>query len=76
VADVVRAAGALRENRVAGDGDFCVWDLGAEYEIAPEEFLTMGRATPFAGKRVFGRCLMTVCAGKTAWLDPSLEEAE
>ena len=58
------------------DGDFCVWDLGAEYAIDPEEFLTMGRATPFAGKRVFGRCLMTVCAGKTAWLDPSLEEAE
>ena len=59
-----------------GEGDFCVWDLGAEYAIDPEEFLTMGRATPFAGKRVFGRCLMTVCAGKTAWIDPSLEVAE
>ena len=61
---------------LADEGDFCVWDLGAEYVIDPGSFLTRGRATPFAGKRVFGRCLMTVCAGKTAWLDPSLEEAE
>jgi len=60
---------------LGGEGDFCVWDLGAEYAIDPEKFLTMGRATPFAGKRVFGRCLMTVCAGRTAWTDPSLEEA-
>ena len=56
------------------EGDFTVFDLGAEYTIDPAEFQTKGRATPFAGKRVFGRCLMTVCGGKTAWLDPSLEK--
>ena len=56
------------------DGGFCVWDLDAEYVVAPEEFLTMGRATPFAGKRVFGRCLMTACGGKTVWIDPSMED--
>ena len=57
-----------------GEGDFCVWDLSASYEVDPTAFLSMGRATPFAGKRVFGRCLMTACAGKTVWLDSSLEE--
>ena len=31
------------------DGEYTVWDLGAEYSIHPEEFLTMGRSTPFAG---------------------------
>ena len=47
--------------------DFSVWDLDAEYEIDPEEFLSKGRATPFEGKRVFGRNLLTVCGGKTVF---------
>ena len=44
--------------------DFSVWDLDAEYEIAPESFRSMGRATPFAGEKVFGRCLATFYNGK------------
>ena len=48
-------------------GDFCVYDLGAEYVINPEEFLSMGRSTPFEGVRVSGRNLITVCGGKTVW---------
>lgn len=44
--------------------DYSVWDLNAEYEINPEEFLSMGRATPFAGKKVFGRCIATYKDGK------------
>ncbi len=47
--------------------DFSVWDLNAEYEIDPGEFLSMGRATPFAGWQVRGRCLATVCGGKLVW---------
>ena len=49
--------------------DFTVFDLSAEYVIDPAEFATMGRATPFAGKTVKGRCVMTVCDGKVAWRD-------
>ena len=48
-------------------GDFCVYDLGAEYVINPEEFLSMGRSTPFEGVKVSGRNLITVCGGKTVW---------
>ncbi len=44
--------------------DFSVWDLDAEYEINPEDFKSMGRATPFAGEKVFGRCLATFYNGK------------
>ena len=51
------------------DDDFCEWDLEAEYEIDPEEFLSMGRATPFAGQRVYGRCVRTVHAGRTVYTD-------
>ena len=49
--------------------DFSVWDLAAEYVIDPEEFLSLGRATPFAGWKVFGRCLRTVVDGETVYRD-------
>ncbi len=47
--------------------DYCIWDLDEEYEINPSEFLSMGRATPFEGRKVFGRCLKTVHNGKTIY---------
>ena len=47
--------------------DFTVWDLDAEYEIEPEAFLSKGKATPFAGWRVSGRCMATVCDGKIVY---------
>ncbi|MCR5296926.1 MAG: dihydroorotase [Clostridiales bacterium] len=49
------------------DGDWTEWDLEREYEINPDEFLSMGKATPFAGWRVAGRCLRTVHGGKTVY---------
>ena len=51
------------------EDDLCEWDLEAEYEIDPAEFLSMGRATPFAGQRVYGRCVRTVHAGRTVYTD-------
>ena len=48
-------------------GDICVFALDSEYEVDPDEFLTMGRSTPFAGMRVKGENLITVCGGKTVW---------
>ena len=51
------------------EDDRCEWDLEAQYEINPEEFLSMGKATPFAGQRVYGRCIRTVHAGRTVYTD-------
>ena len=51
------------------EDDRCEWDLEAQYEIDPEEFLSMGKATPFAGQRVYGRCIRTVHAGRTVYTD-------
>ena len=47
--------------------DFSVWDLGAEYAIDPADFVSMGKATPFAGWKVNGKCLLTVCDGKIVY---------
>ena len=51
---------------IESDG-FSVWDLNERYEINPSEFLTMGRATPFAGTEVYGRCLATFCGGRQVY---------
>ncbi len=50
------------------DEDYTIWDLGAEYEIDPSAFLSKGKATPFSGMRVYGKCIRTVYGGKTVYL--------
>ncbi|MBQ9960564.1 MAG: dihydroorotase [Firmicutes bacterium] len=47
--------------------DYAVWEVATEYEINPEEFTSMGKATPFAGEKVYGKCLKTVVDGETVW---------
>ena len=36
------------------------WDLDSEYTIDPAQFRSMGKATPFEGWRVRGKCLATL----------------
>lgn len=47
--------------------DLTVMDLDAEYEICPDDFLSKGRATPFAGWMVRGRTLLTLVGGEEAY---------
>ena len=47
--------------------DFSVWDLSADYTIDPADFLSMGKATPFTGWKVKGKCVATVCDGKLVY---------
>ena len=52
----------------AGEGaDLTALDLQEEYAIAPEEFKSRGRATPFAGMKVRGRTRLTLVDGEIAW---------
>ena len=44
-----------------------VWDLERSYKVDPEQFLTMGRSTPFEGVRLWGACCMTFCDGNLVW---------
>ncbi len=43
---------------------FTVFDLGAKYTVDPQRFRSMGRATPFEGCELYGKCLGTVKDGK------------
>lgn len=47
--------------------DLTVFDLDAQYTIRPEDFLSQGKSSPFAGERVFGKCLLTLSGGEIAW---------
>ena len=47
--------------------DYSIWDLNAEYTVDPKDFLSMGKASPFTGWKVNGKCLATVCDGKIVY---------
>ena len=47
--------------------DYCVWELDKEFTVDPEEFISMGKATPFAGWKLKGVCMLTVCDGKVVY---------
>ncbi len=47
--------------------DFSIWNLGESYTVDPENFKTMGRATPFAGHTLRGKCLLTVVNGRVVY---------
>ena len=47
--------------------DFSLWDLNECYEIDPEDFVSMGKSTPFAGWKVWGKNIATFCGGKCVW---------
>lgn len=48
---------------------YTVFDLDAEYEINPDNFLSKGKNTPFSGFRVNGKCKLTVIDGKKVYED-------
>ena len=49
------------------ENGFSVWSLEKEYTVDPTTFKTMGRATPFDGERLFGKCVATVFDGKVIY---------
>lgn len=46
---------------------FSLWRLDKTWTVTPESLLSMGKATPFAGREVYGECALTVCKDKTAY---------
>lgn len=58
----------------ADNNDFCVWDLSEKHIVNPDEFLSMGRSTPFDKCEVMGKCLLTIKGGKIAYIDKSVVE--
>ena len=49
--------------------DLTAFDLDERYTVDPEQFQTMGRATPFAGEALYGVCRLTMIGGEIVWED-------
>jgi dihydroorotase len=76
LADAVRLLSDRPRERfnITTDTGFTIFKLDEEYEVNPSEFISLGKSSPFTGKRVFGRCLCTVYDGKVAYLDQRLAD--
>jgi dihydroorotase len=58
---------------IESDAGLTVFDLSEEFTVNPDEFASMGRATPFEKERLFGKCLLTVYGGKAAYVDEKIK---
>lgn len=56
--------GKIAEGEVA---DLALLDLEKKWVVNPDEFVTMGRATPFEGWEVQGENILTICKGEIAY---------
>ena len=63
---IFRLGGAMR---VGERADIAVFDITKPYTIDTAEFLSMGKATPFEGAEVYGRCMLTLFAGEKVWIE-------
>ena len=59
---------------ITSDIGYTVWNVEKEYSINPDDFATLGRATPLAGRAVFGENLLTVYNGSVVYSKNKMEE--
>ncbi len=59
---------------ISSDVGYTVWNVEKEYTVNPDAFASMGHATPFAGRAVFGENLLTVYNGSVVYRKESEEE--
>ena len=66
--------GPRRRFGITSDAGYTVWNVEKEYSVNPDDFASLGRATPFAGRRVFGENLLTVYNGSIVYKSNTEEE--
>ena len=59
---------------ITSDVGYTVWNVEKEYIINPDDFATLGRATPFAGRAVYGENLLTVLGVSIVYSKKNMEE--
>ena len=63
----MRRFGCGTELAAGQPADLTAFALDERYIVNPEKFLTLGRATPFAGVELTGVCKMTMIGGNIVW---------
>lgn len=67
-----RLLGRLTRIAPGEKADLTLVDFEKEWEVTPADFLSQGKATPFAGLRLKGEILLTLKSGLPVWTHPSL----
>ena len=49
------------------ESGYSLWDLNSVSTVAPSSFLSMGKSTPFEGRTVFGKNLLTIYNNQTVF---------
>lgn len=57
-------SGKIEEGQVA---DLALLDLDTKWTVNPDDFETMGRATPFEGWELQGKNILTICEGEIVY---------
>ncbi len=52
---------------IEGDAGFAVFETATPYRVDPSDFLSAGKSSPFLGKEVYGKCVLTVKDGKVLY---------
>ena len=63
-------AGTLKPRRRA---DIVIIDPHRKWTIDPDKFLSLSRNTPYVGKKVTGKAVLTIYAGKPTYIDSDFE---
>ena len=64
---VLLAVNARRRFGIPEGNGFTVWNLNKAFTVDPNEFVSMGKATPFTGWQLFGECELTACDGNVVY---------
>ena len=62
---IIESAGQIY-NYLSNKGEVTINKMTKNLDL-DENFVSMGKATPFAGWKLFGKCLLTVCDGKIVY---------
>jgi len=66
---IFRLGGALK---IGERADIAIFDIKNPYRIDSKNFLSKGKATPFEGWEVCGKCILTIYNGKIVWKERTL----
>lgn len=61
---IFRLGGELKEGERA---DIAVFDTTTPFTVSPNNFLSKGKATPFEGWELYGKCRLTLFGGQKVW---------
>ncbi len=50
------------------ESGYTVWDLDKKFTVNPDDFLSMGKATPFENYELYGECKMTVLGNSIKYI--------